>query len=106
MEQEAPRIPSTEIPGASLMKERDFKVGETVIFDKILLKDRNTMRHDEITIRGRGTLVGFRTVHDMGLDREDGYYIKRSHRVALVADDLYTSPNKVPFESLYKEPPK
>jgi hypothetical protein len=90
----------------SPMKERDFKVGDKVRFQKALVKDRETMKYLSRELRGEGVLVGFRTVHDMRLDYEDGYYIVDSHRVALVADDLYTNPNKIPLEHFLGENPR
>jgi hypothetical protein len=88
------------------MNESNFKVGDVVRFQRILQKNPETMHYDETDSLGSGVLVGFRTVHDMRLDYEDGYYIGGSHRIALVAFNLYRSPIKVPINHLFEENPR
>jgi hypothetical protein len=88
------------------MKERDFEVGERVGFKEVLIKDRGSMKYNRRESRGAGVLMGFRTIHDMKLYPEDGYYRSMSYRVALVVDDLYTVPNKVPVDHFFSENPR
>jgi hypothetical protein len=88
-----------------MKKEKDYQLGQWVQFKKQLVKDPESLRYLERQEGGQGVLTGFRTVLDMKLDREDGYYMDGGHRVAFVTDSLYRNPKKIAIQHFFKENP-